>query len=242
MGHLQEGLEIREPGSVLRHEPDWKSKMLINGFGALITAVVVLIFAVTKFREGAWIVLILTPLLVLVFFTIHRHYKDVVRQLTLEGFAGSPARRGRHRVIMPISGMHQGTLEGLHYARLLSDDVTAIHVSIDPVETEKVRKKWLLWGEGARLVVLDSPYRVFFGPLLEYLHGILDGRQPNETITIVVPQFIPSKGWHKALHMRTAEVLRSELLSWSGVIVTDVPYHLKRQDSAKPEMDAEHES
>ena len=127
---------------------------------------------------------------------------------------------------MPISGVHQGTLEGLQYARLLSDDVTAVHISIDPVETEKVQKKWLKWGSGARLVILDSPYRLFIEPLLKYLEDIIDHRQPNETITVVVPQFIPAKRWQNALHMRTAEVLRNELLSKSGVVVTDVPYRL----------------
>jgi amino acid transporter len=226
IGHLLPGQEIREPGSVLRHRPEWQSKMLINGFGAVCTAVVVVIFATTKFREGAWIVLILTPLLVTIFFSIHKHYRGVARRLSLERFKGLPSRRTRHRVIMPISGVHQGTLEGLRYARLLTDDVTAVHVSLEQAETDKVQRKWLTWGEGTRLVVLDSPYRLFIEPLLKYLHGILDSRQPNETITIVVPQFIPSRPWHNVLHMRTAEVLRSELLSWPGVVVTDVPYRL----------------
>ncbi len=226
-GHLKPGEEIKERGSVLRYEPGWHHKMLINGFGAVCTAVVTVVFASTKFLEGAWIVLILTPLLILVFFSIHRHYNNLARRLTLMGFGGFPARRVRHRVIMPISGVHQGTLEGLRYARLLSDDVTAVHVSIDPAETEKVQKKWLKWGEGTRLVILDSPYRVFAEPLLQYLEGIIRSRQPDETITIVVPQFIPSKRWHNALHMRTAELLRRELLSKPGIVVTDVPYTLE---------------
>jgi hypothetical protein len=90
-----------------------------------------------------------------------------------------------------------------------------------------------LWGEGTRLVVLDSPYRLFVEPLLKYLQGVIQTRQPNETITIVVPQFIPSKPWHNALHMQTANVLRSELLSKSGVVVTDVPYRLAEHQSAQ---------
>jgi hypothetical protein len=125
-----------------------------------------------------------------------------------------------------VSGVHQGTLEGLQYARLLSDDVTAVHVSIDPVETEKVQKKWVAWGEGTRLIILDSPYRLFVEPLLEYIEDIIDHRQPNETITIVVPQFIPAKRVHNLLHMQTANVLRSELLAKPGVVVTDVPYQI----------------
>jgi hypothetical protein len=230
IGRLKPGEEYKEPGSVLRYESTWRSRMIINGFGAVCTAVVAIVFASTKFLDGAWVVLVLLPLLVMFFFGIHRHYKSVARRLTLDSFKGLPARRTRHRVIVPISGVHQGTLEGLRYARLLSDDVTAVHVSLEPAETEKVQKKWLTWGEGTRLVVLDSPYRLFIEPLLKYLQGIIDTRQPNETITIVVPQFIPARTWHNALHMRTANVLRSELLSRSGVVVTDVPYRLNEDD------------
>ncbi len=230
IGHLKEGEEIVEPGSVLRYTEGWRFKMFVNGFGALCTGIVMIVFAVTKFREGAWIVLIITPILVTLFFTIHHHYKDLAGHLTLERFSGLPARHTRHRVIMPISGIHQGTLEALRYAKLLSDDVTAVHVSIDPAETEKVQRKWKTWGEGTRLVILDSPFRLFIEPLLEYLEEIIDNRQPNETITIVVPQFIPSKRWHNALHMRTANFLRQELLSKPGVVVTDVPYHVYHEE------------
>jgi amino acid transporter len=226
IGQLKEGEEIIEPGSVLRYNPGWRTKMFINGFGAVCTFIVMMIFAVTKFTEGAWIVLIIIPVLVRIFFTIHHHYKDLAAQLTLDNFSGLPARQSRHRVIMPVSGIHQGTMEALRYAKLLSDDVTAVHVSMDPDETEKVQKKWKTWGEGTRLVILDSPFRLFIEPLLKYLEEVIDHRQANETITIVVPQFIPSKRWHQALHMRTADFLRQELLSRPGVVVTDVPYHV----------------
>jgi len=227
IGRLRDGEEINSHGTTLRYEKGWRLKMLINGFGAVCTAIVMVVFAGTKFREGAWIVLIVIPLLVSLFFTIHRHYKDLASHLTLDEFNGLPARQTRHRVIMPVSGIHQGTLEALRYAKLLSDDVTAVHISMDPEETQKVQRKWKTWGEGTRLVILDSPFRLFVEPLLQYLEEIIDKRQPNETITIVVPQFIPSKRWHNALHMRTANVLRQELLSKPGVVVTDVPYQVR---------------
>jgi len=230
IGHLEEGKEVVEAGSVLRYEKGWPTKMVINSFGALCTAIVMVIFAVTKFREGAWVVLIIIPALVKLFFTIHGHYKDLASHLTLDNFNGLPARRTRHRVIMPVSGMHQGTMEALRYAKLLSDDVTAVHISMDPDETEKVQRKWKTWGEGTRLIILDSPFRLFIEPLLEYIKEILESRQPNETITIVVPQFIPSKRWHQALHMRTADFLRQELLSKPGVVVTDVPYQMRNEE------------
>jgi hypothetical protein len=230
IGQLPEGTEVAEAGSVLRYDRGWRTKMAINSFGALCTAIVMLIFAVTKFREGAWVVLIVIPVLVKLFFTIHGHYKDLAAHLTLDKFSGLPARQTRHRVIMPVSGIHQGTLEALRYAKLLSDDVTAVHISMEPEETEKVQRKWKTWGEGTRLVILDSPFRLFIEPLLEYLEEIIENRQPNETITIVVPQFIPSKRWHNALHMRTADFLRHELLTRPGVVVTDVPYQVYKEE------------
>ena len=235
IGHLKDGEEVVEPGSTLRFDKGWKYKMAVNGFGALCTAIVMIVFAVTKFREGAWVVLILTPILVKIFFTIHHHYKDLARNLSLEDFSGNPARQTRHRVILPISGVHQGTLDALRYARLLSDDVTAVHISLDADETEKVQRKWITWGEGTRLVILDSPYRLFVEPLLEYLQGIIKNRQHNETITVVVPQFMPSKRWHNLLHMQTANVLRSELLNQHGVVVTDVPYHVHEKHTEHQE-------
>lgn len=225
-GKLKEGETLTEQGSTLHYDKSWKTKMAINGFGAVCTAVVMVVFAVTKFAEGAWVIIILIPLMVLVLFTIHRHYKGLATSLSLDKFSGLPTRQSRHRVILPVSGVHQGTLEALRYARLLSDDVTAVHISLDAAETEKVQKKWKAWGDGTRLVILDSPYRLFVEPLLAYIEDIVDRRQPNETLTVVVPQFIPSKRWHNALHMRAADLLRQELLSKHGVVVTDVPYHV----------------
>lgn len=226
IGHIKPGEELVERGSTLRYENNWQVKMLINGFGAFCTAIVMGIFAVTKFHDGAWVVLILLPILIGIFLLIHRHYHRLANRLSLEKFGGPPPQATRHRVILPVSGVHQGSLEALRYARLLSNDVTAVHISIDPSETEKVKQKWEKWGEGTRLVIVDSPYRLFLEPLLAYLEELIAHRQPNETITIVVPEFVPSERLHNFLHMQTAKLLRSELLSKPGVVVTNVPYQV----------------
>ena len=225
-GKLNPREELVEHGSTVKYERHWQTKMFANGFGALCTAIVMVIFAVTKFRDGAWVVLILIPVLVIIFQLINRHYQKLANRLSLDKFGGPPPQATRHRVILPVSGVHQGSLEALRYARLLSDDITAVHVSTDPDETEKLQKRWELWGEGTRLVIVDSPYRLFIEPLLAYLEEIIAQRQPNETITIVVPEFVPSERWHNLLHMQTARLLRSELLSKPGVVVTDVPYQV----------------
>lgn len=210
----------------LHYDKNWFIKMLSNGFGALCTGLVMLIFAVTKFRDGAWIVLILTPALIGLFLWIRRHYISVASRLSLENYGEPPPYNLRHRVLVPVSNIHQGTLAALRYARMLSDDVTAIHVSLEPADTDKVRTKWETWGRGTRLVILDSPYRLFVEPLLSYIDEILSSRQPNETITIVVPHFVPSMRIYDALHMQATELLRRELLSTPGVVITEVPYQI----------------
>jgi amino acid transporter len=227
LGHMKPGEEIREPGSVLRYEPggSWRWKLVINAVGAVSTFVVMVIFASTKFKDGAWIVLLLVPVLVFVFFRIHHHYKHLAQSLSLDDYGPPPAIR-RHRVIVPISGVHRGTLAALDYARSLSPDVTAVHVSIDSAEAEKVEAKWEQWGNGVRLVILESPYRLLLEPLLGYVEHIAQLRQPAEVITIVVPEFVPKHWWHNLLHTQTAVLLRLALIFRRGIVVTDVPYQV----------------
>lgn len=225
-GHLKAGEEIVEQGSVVRFDKGWLHKMIINGFGALCTSVVMVMFAVTKFKDGAWVVIVLTPALVAFFFTIHRHYKRLAQQLSLENHKRKTHIR-RNRVIMPVSGVHRGTLEALRFASTLSDDVTAVHISIDPKETLKVEEKWGTWGEEYRLVVLRSPYRLFIEPLLEYIDRLSAAAGPGEVITIVVPQFVPKHWWTNFLHTRTAEALRKELLHRDNIVITEVPYQVE---------------
>ncbi len=224
-GRIAPGQEVRERGSLLRHDARHGLKMIVNATGALITAVVTLIFAVTKFYDGAWVVLLLIPALVAVFYAIHRHYRMLARQLSLEDF-GPPARVDRHRVILPISGVHRGIVAGLRYARALSEDVTALYVSTDPAETAAVQKKWGLWGAGVRLVVVSSPYRLLLEPIVGYIKEIAAHRQPNEVITIVVPLFVPRRRWHNLLHAQTAMMLRLALLFERGIVITSVPYQV----------------
>ena len=225
-GHLAPGQEIPGQGRTLGYEPRWQLKMIANGFGAVCTSIVMVMFAVTKFRDGAWIVLLLMPFLVAIFAYIHRHYGNLATDLSLEDF-GAPPPIARHRVILPISGVHRGTLAALRYARNLSADVTAVHISLDPEEAERIQHKWELWGEGVRLVILDSPYRLLLEPLLGYIQEIADHRQPNETITIVVPQFVPKHWWNNVLHTQAATMLRLALLFKPGVVITDVPYQVE---------------
>ena len=226
IGKLKPDEEKVERGSTLRFVKDWPVKMVVNGFGAVCTAVVMMVFAVTKFHDGAYVVLILIPLLVAAFWLIHRHYNNLAKKLSLDNFGIIPPHTMRHRVIMPVSGVHQGTLAALRYARMLSDDVTAVHVVIEPADAEKVRAKWETWGEDVRMVMLDSPYRLFIEPILGYISEIANTRQPGETITIVVPEFVSENRLSAALHTNTANILREQLKNQHGIVITNVPYHV----------------
>jgi amino acid transporter len=229
VGRLRPGQELKERGSVLKADRRWRMKMIVNGVGAAICAVVTLIFALTKFTSGAWVVLIVIPLLVVVFYAIHRHYRRLAGALSLEAF-GPPARVDRHRVVVALSGVHRGSIAGLHYARSLSQDVTAVYVATDAETAAAVREKWGYWGAGVRLVILHSPYRLLIEPLVHYIREIAATRQMNEVMTIVVPQFVPERGWHNILHAQTALMLRFALLFEPGVVITSVPYQVRTAD------------
>jgi hypothetical protein len=190
-GHLKPGEEIVEQGSTIQRDGHWKLKMVINGFGGVCTFIVMIVFAATKFQDGAWIIVLLIPSLVAIFLMIHNHYHSLAGKLSLDNFR-SPHKIKRHRVVVLIAGVHRGSLTALTYAQTLSTDVTAVHVSVDPDETKKVREKWSMYGEGIRLVILESPYRLLIEPILDYFEHLMVFRQPNELLTIVVPQFVPA--------------------------------------------------
>jgi len=225
-GHLRPGEEIVEHGSTLHHERHWEVKMVINSVGAVTTFIVMIVFATTKFKDGAWIVVLLMPILVSIFLSIHNHYRSVAKHLTLDQLV-TPTRVVRHRVIIPVGGVHRGIIAALRYARALSDDITAVHVSIDPIETNKIQQKWEVWGDGVRLAIVESPYRLLLEPLLAYIEKIDDQSQPNEMITIVVPQFIPKRKFVNFLHAQNANLLRQALLNRKDIVIMEVPYQIE---------------
>jgi len=211
--------------AVQLYDRGWQWKLVINSLGAVTTVIVTLIFAITKFIDGAWIIVLLLPLVVVSFFAVHRHYRNLAHDLSLENF-GEPPPAQRHRVLIPIAGVHRGTLEALEYARSLSPDVTAVHISIDQIQTEDVKRKWAAWGKGIRLVSIESPYRTFLEPFIGYVDDLCAVLQPNERLTIVVPQFTPKHSWHNLLHTQTAFWLRFALLSRRRIVITEVPYQV----------------
>ncbi len=204
---------------------NWKKSLAINALGAVATFVVLCVFIATKFIHGAWIVVVVIPLLVFLFKAIHKHYVMVAKQLSTNGL--SPLRPIKHTVIVPISGIHRGVVGALQYAQsIASDRVQAVYVDFEEEATANLKDKWERWGAGIQLVVLPSPYRELTRPLLRHIHR-LARENGNEIITVVLPEFIPAKWWQHILHNQSSLLLKGSLLFTRGVIVTSVPYHLE---------------
>ena len=220
---------LSQTGMVLHwrrlREPGWRTAAFINGIGAIATAVVLCIVATTKALEGAWIILVLLPILVAIFKATKRHYQHVADQLSLTGWHAEA--RQHSIVLVPIGGVHRAVLQATEYARSLSDDVRAVFVNTDQRETEKVRRDWDKWGEGTRLEVLESPYRSLMEPLLEYIDQ-LQAARPDDYVTVILPEFVPKRWWQHLLHNQRALLIKGALLFRPRVVVTSVPFHLER--------------
>jgi hypothetical protein len=189
------------------------------------TALVLAVVAATKFVDGAWVVVALLALLIAVFLAIRRHYAEVARQLSLDDYEGPPPIG--HSVLVLVGDLHRGVVEALQYARTLSDDAKAVYVELDPEHTRRLEEKWIKHGQGVPLVVLSSPYRSLLGPLLDYIDH-LQARDGRHVVTMVIPEFIPARWWQQLLHNQTALLIKGALLFRKHVVVTDVPYHLRR--------------
>jgi len=206
-------------------EPGWMASAFINGIGAIATAIVLCIVAMTKALEGAWIIILLIPVLVAVFKATGRHYQHVADQLSLQGWKGET--RQHSTVLVPIGGVQRAVLQAIGYARSLSDDVRALFVDTDANATERVRQEWERWGGGTKLEILQSPYRSLMEPLLEYIDQ-LQVTNPNDYVTVILPEFVPAQWWQHLLHNQRALLIKGALLFRPRVVVTSVPFHLER--------------
>ena len=215
----------------LRQQPRPYGRLLLNGFGALVTAAVVGIILVTKFIHGAWIILIFLPILMRLFKAIHTHYEKVREALTLssEELAEILAQPvNDHHVLLPVASPTRAVARALRYARAITDDahIHAIHIAIDAEAGERVRQKWYHLLPAISMAVVPSPYRDFTEPLLDYIKEFRD-RHPDASITVLIPEFEVGTGWERLLHNQQGLQLRWQLLNRFDVIVTTVPLLLK---------------
>jgi hypothetical protein len=210
----------------------WQIKAFINGIGAVTTAITFVVVAVSKFLEGAWIIAVLVPILMFIFHKIHEHYREIGPQLSLHGTPFPPTPPSRPRTVIPISGIHRGTLAAVQFACSISDDVTAVYIDIDPDETQRFREAWEKWGAGIQLTIVPSPYRAVLMPLLNFLDQTDQEHGDGQAAVLILPEFVPGAWWEHFLHNQTAFMLKLALLyqrKWhgSGRVVVDVPFYLE---------------
>ncbi|PYM19687.1 MAG: amino acid permease [Candidatus Rokuibacteriota bacterium] len=218
-GMVRRWLRLREKG--------WRWRVWVNGIGAAATGIVMLTLAFTKFLEGAWIVVVVIPLIIGLFMVMHRHYDEVAHELSLDALCGLPPFR--HTVLVLIGDVHRGVVRAVQYANTLATNaaVRGVYVETDPARTAKVEEKWAKCDFGVPLVVLTSPYRSLLRPLLEYIDN-LQSRDDDMIVTVVLPEFIPRRWWQHLLHNQTALLVKAALLFRKNTVVTDVPYLLPR--------------
>jgi hypothetical protein len=215
----------------------WQWRATISAIGATATCIVMIVFGIVKFAAGAWIVVVLIPALIFLFYRIKAHYRSVAKQLSLEGYR--PRQGLRHHVFVLAPDIHRGVLPALQYARAISDDVKAMHISIDPAREERVKKRWTQYSRGIPLIVLDSPYRSLTQPIEEYIDN-LQRNEPNSLITIILPEFVPRGWWPKLLHGQAAFMLNLRLRLKPNVVVIGVPYHIEAYVPLPKDYDPTH--
>lgn len=206
--------------------PHWRKKLIVNGVGAITTGIATIIIASTKFTHGAWIVFLLIILLVWMFRSIHSHYKAVSEQIALTRDHRPPLPR-RNIVIIPISGVNQAVIRAVDYARSRGGEIRAVLVDVDPESTARLQIQWAQWGCGVQLMVLPCPYRSVLRSLLDHIEELLQKNQ-DYWVTVVIPEILPARWWQNILHNQRALLLKASLLFKDRVILTDVPFHLKR--------------
>jgi amino acid transporter len=213
-------------------EPGWQRSAFINGLGAAATAIVTVVIAATKFVEGAWLVVVLIPLLIGMFYGIHTHYNRLERARRAE----TPLLPEEVviRAIVPVADLGTPARQALAFARAVARDdahVVAVHVTDDVAAADQLRRQWEEWEPGVELVLIESPFRSLAGPLLAYIDALKESN-PGDTITVILPEYVPSSWWEHLLHNQTALRLKAALLFHPGVVVANVPYHMARRPVA----------
>jgi hypothetical protein len=216
---------ISQAGMVRRwfrqRERGWRQSATINLIGAIVTGVVLVVIAITKFAQGAWMVVLVIPGLIVLLFKIHHHYRTLGRRLSMDGYV---TPRPRHNTVLLLApDVHRGVIPALQYAVSISPDVRAVFVEVNPERTARMRAKWQEWGMGVPLVVLESPYRSLIDPVLQYIDQVEEERD-DDLITVVLPEFVQPGIWEKLLHNHSGLLLKFALLFKRNVVVTNIRY------------------
>ncbi len=221
---------LSQAGMVVHHyrlrEPNWISSLIMNAIGTVTTAVVLIVIAAFKFSHGAWMVIVLTPIIVYTFHRIHVHYTMFARELTQSNYdITADENTNQHVVVMPISGLHRGVMNAIRYGQSISNDLRICYVQTDDESGERMKASWLAKFPNKKLYLLESPYRSISEPILKFIDEVAK-EHPTEFITVIFPEFVTAKWYHQLLHNQTAWLIKLSLIYKKRIIVTSVKYHL----------------
>jgi len=210
-----------------RREAGWHYGLPVNVVGTLTTGAVAIIQSVTQFSHGAWMVIVLIPAQVYILWRINAHYRRVAEQLVMEPADEPTDGLAEPILVVPVPGLNRAVARTIRYARALSQNVTALHVTDDLDDAAELRKRWKAWGSDVPLVIVESRYRALTEPLLHYLDAVCK-QHPNAPITVVLAEYVPRRWWEWPLHNQTALRLKGTLFFRPNTAVVDLPYHLLR--------------
>lgn len=224
----QSGMFIRW---IRRKGKGWLHKAIINGLGAIVTFIAVIIIGITKFSEGAYIVIFVIPIMIFFMMRVKRHYFAVGKQLkldrdTLEKFKIEDIEY-RNRVIVPISSVNRSSVRAIRYAKTISDNIVVFSVVLDEERAEKLREEYALLNLDFPLVIWNSPYRKVVDPLIKYIESEEYKYEPGDMITVLLPEFEVRKSWHRILHNQTRLFVTRELMKHKHIVVSTIPLQLK---------------
>ncbi len=229
IAHLVPGEKIRTLVTEIHYEAGAKYKRLVNAIGAVVTFVVFIILLSTKFKEGAWIVALVIPILITMFLSIHRHYDRVASALSTNGLTGQDLTDVANVAIVPIADVHRGTLRAITYAKRFSNDVRVLCIVTSPEMKVRLYQRWERFKEvtgDVQLVLLEYDYRDILTPVVEYIERVNNVEFPNQLTTVVIPEFVPEHKVAEALHNQTANRLRARLMDHKDIVIIDVPFHI----------------
>jgi amino acid transporter len=207
--------------------PGWRRRLTINAIGCVSTAIVAIVVTTIKFVDGAWLVVLLIPILVAVMLFIRREYDDQERELHVRGDLVAEGPHREQRVVVPVNGINRAVIQAVNFGRTMSPDIRAVYVTEDPEAADALRERWERQVPGVPLVIVESPYRAVISPFVAYL-DVLDQAWPPDKqapITIVVlPEYVPRHWWDRLLYNQTAKRLKAAILGREHTVIADVPY------------------
>ena len=212
----------------------WVVKACINGLGAIVTGVTVIIIAVAKFHEGSWIVVFAVPILVFLMLKTKRHYNAISKQLKIPPEELSTVDLNTatysNRVIVPLDSVNRASVRALRFAKTISENVVAFHVSINEENAQRVKEQYAMLNTGIPLTVKYSPTKTIVDSLSRYIESVEYDYKKGDMITVLLPQFVTKKWWHSLLHNRSTRFIKSELLKHKHIVVMTMPLQLKGDD------------